>query len=54
VLVQESSRSAAIIMLAEAGQDIDAGWRQRAITIGSLMIAFSLSFVALSHVLGAR
>ncbi|MFM0418775.1 hypothetical protein [Paraburkholderia aromaticivorans] len=43
-----------IIILAEAGQAIDAGWRQKAIPIGSLLIAFSPGFVALSHVLGAR
>ncbi|MBU7442308.1 hypothetical protein [Paraburkholderia fungorum] len=43
-----------IIILAEAGQAIDAGWRLKAIPLGLLLIASSPGFVALSHVLGAR
>ncbi|CAE6791293.1 hypothetical protein R69749_07134 [Paraburkholderia domus] len=43
-----------IIMVAEAEQDIYAAWRQRAMTIGSLMVAFGLGFVALSFLLGAQ
>lgn len=43
-----------IIMVAEAEQDIYAGWRRRATTIGSLMIAFALAFVALAFLLGAQ
>ena len=43
-----------IIMVAEAEQDIYAAWRRRAMTIGSLMVAFSLAFVALSFMLGAQ
>lgn len=43
-----------IIMVAEAEQDIYAAWRERATTIGSLMLAFSLGFVALSFLLGAQ
>jgi diguanylate cyclase (GGDEF)-like protein len=43
-----------IIMVAEADQDIYAAWRQRALTIGSLMVAFGSGFVALSFLLGAQ
>ncbi|WP_259460851.1 diguanylate cyclase [Paraburkholderia sp. BL23I1N1] len=43
-----------IVMVAEADQDIYAAWRERALTIGSLMVAFGLGFVALSFVLGAQ
>ncbi|OUL84754.1 GGDEF domain-containing protein, partial [Paraburkholderia hospita] len=43
-----------IIMVAEAEQDIYAGWRRRAITIGSLMAAFALGFIGLSFLLGAQ
>lgn len=43
-----------IIMVAEAEQDIFAAWRKRALTIGSLMVAFGLSFVALSFLMGAQ
>jgi diguanylate cyclase (GGDEF)-like protein len=43
-----------IIMVAEAEQDIYAAWRQRALTMGSLMAAFGLGFVALSFMLGAQ
>jgi diguanylate cyclase (GGDEF)-like protein len=41
-----------IIMVAEAHPDIYAAWRRRALTIGSVMGAFALGFVALSFVLG--
>ncbi|MFM0732729.1 sensor domain-containing diguanylate cyclase [Paraburkholderia sediminicola] len=43
-----------IIMVAEAEQDIYAAWRKRTLTIGSLMVAFGLGFVALSFLLGAQ
>ncbi|MCP3715492.1 sensor domain-containing diguanylate cyclase [Paraburkholderia sp. CNPSo 3281] len=43
-----------IIMVAEAERDIFAGWRQRALTIGSLMVAFGLGFIALAFLLGAQ
>ena len=40
-----------IMMVAVAEQDIYAAWRQRALTIGSLMVVLALGFVALSAVL---
>jgi diguanylate cyclase (GGDEF)-like protein len=43
-----------IIMVAEAERDIYAAWRRRALTIGSLMVAFGLGFVVLSFLLGAQ
>ncbi|RKF35907.1 diguanylate cyclase [Paraburkholderia fungorum] len=43
-----------IIMVAEAERDIYTAWRQRAITIGSLMAAFALGFVVLAFLLGAQ
>lgn len=43
-----------IIMVAEAEPDIYAAWRRRAMTIGSLMGAFAIGFVALSFVLGTQ
>jgi len=43
-----------IIMVAAAEQDIYAAWRRRALTIGSLMLAFGSAFVALSMLLGAQ
>ncbi|RDK01159.1 diguanylate cyclase [Paraburkholderia lacunae] len=43
-----------IIMVAAAEQDIYAAWRRRALTIGSLMLAFGSAFVALSVLLGAQ
>ncbi|MEM5434610.1 sensor domain-containing diguanylate cyclase [Paraburkholderia diazotrophica] len=43
-----------IIMVAEAEQDIYAGWRRRAITIGSLMAVFAVVFMMLSFVLAAQ
>ncbi|RAR57808.1 diguanylate cyclase [Paraburkholderia unamae] len=43
-----------IIMVAEAQPDIYAAWRRRALTIGSLMGAFALGFVALSFMLGTQ
>jgi diguanylate cyclase (GGDEF)-like protein len=45
-------RAPLIIMVAEAHPDIYAAWRRRALTIGSLMGAFAIGFVALSLVLG--
>lgn len=42
------------IMVAEAEPDIYAAWHRRAVTIGSLMGAFALGFVALSFVLGTQ
>ncbi len=43
-----------IIMVAGAEQDIYAAWRQRTLTIGSLMVVFGLGFVGLSFLLGAQ
>jgi diguanylate cyclase (GGDEF)-like protein len=43
-----------IIMVAEAEPDIYAAWHRRALTIGSLMSAFAVGFVALSFVLGTQ
>jgi len=43
-----------IIMVAEAEPEIYAAWRRRALTIGSLMGAFSLGFVGLALVLGTQ
>jgi diguanylate cyclase (GGDEF)-like protein len=43
-----------IIMVAAAEQDIYAAWRRRTLTIGSLMLAFGLAFIALSMLLGAQ
>ncbi|WP_421380843.1 sensor domain-containing diguanylate cyclase (plasmid) [Paraburkholderia sp. DD10] len=43
-----------IIMVAEAEQDIYAAWRQRALTIGSLMVVFALGFIGLAFLLGAQ
>lgn len=43
-----------IIMVAEAEPDIYAAWHRRALTIGSLMSAFAVAFVALSFVLGTQ
>jgi len=43
-----------IIMVAAAEQDIYAAWRQRALTIGTLMLGFGFGFVVLSAVLGAQ
>ncbi|CAH2932886.1 MAG: GGDEF domain protein [uncultured Paraburkholderia sp.] len=42
------------IMVAEAEPDIYAAWHRRALTIGSLMGAFALGFVALSFCLGTQ
>ena len=41
-------------MVAAAEQDIYAAWRQRALTIGTLMLSFGFGFVVLSAVLGAQ
>ncbi|AXF23982.1 diguanylate cyclase [Burkholderia pyrrocinia] len=43
-----------IIMVAEAEQDIYAKWRQRALTIGALVVTFGAAFIVLSTVLGAQ
>ncbi|MGF6812818.1 diguanylate cyclase (GGDEF)-like protein [Paraburkholderia sp. Clong3] len=43
-----------IIMVAEAEPDIYAAWHRRALTIGSLMGAFALGFIALSFILGTQ
>jgi diguanylate cyclase (GGDEF)-like protein len=43
-----------IVMVAVAEQDIYAAWRRRALTIGSLMAALGMAFVALSAVLGRQ
>lgn len=43
-----------VILVAEAESDIYAAWRRRALTIGSLMGAFALAFVALSFMLGRQ
>ncbi|RQZ16756.1 GGDEF domain-containing protein [Burkholderia sp. Bp9031] len=43
-----------IIMVAEAEQDIYAAWRQRAITIGSLVAAFGTGSIALSILLSVQ
>jgi diguanylate cyclase (GGDEF)-like protein len=43
-----------IVMVAVAEQDIYAAWRRRALTIGSLMAALGVAFVALSAVLGSQ
>ncbi|WP_176046477.1 sensor domain-containing diguanylate cyclase [Burkholderia sp. BCC1644] len=43
-----------ILMVAEAEQDIYAAWRHRAITIGTLVAAFGVGFVALAVVLSAQ
>ncbi|WP_322081359.1 sensor domain-containing diguanylate cyclase [Burkholderia sp. BCC1972] len=43
-----------IIMVAEAEQDIYAGWRHRAVTIGALVATFGAAFVAVSVMLGIQ
>lgn len=43
-----------IVAVAEAEQDIYAAWRRRALTIGSLMVLFSLVFIAISFLLAAQ
>ena len=42
------------IMVAEAEPDIYGAWHRRAVTIGSLMGAFAVGFIALSFVLGTQ
>jgi hypothetical protein len=43
-----------IIMVAQAEPDIYAAWRRRALTIGTLMGAFGVSFIALSFLLATQ
>ena len=43
-----------IITVAEAEQDIYAAWRRRAVTIGLLVAAFGIGFIALSAVLAVQ
>jgi diguanylate cyclase (GGDEF)-like protein len=43
-----------IIMAAASEQDIYAAWRRRALSIGSMMIAFGAAFIALSVLLGVQ
>lgn len=43
-----------IIMVAEAEQDIYAGWRHRAVTIGALVATFGVAFIVVSIMLGAQ
>lgn len=43
-----------IIMVAEAEPDIYAAWHRRAFTIGTLMSALSIGFVAVSFLLGVQ
>ncbi|WP_150695734.1 sensor domain-containing diguanylate cyclase [Pandoraea terrae] len=43
-----------IIMTAAAEQDFYANWRRRAVTIGSLMVAFGVAFIALSMLLSVQ
>jgi diguanylate cyclase (GGDEF)-like protein len=43
-----------IIMVAEAEDEIYAGWRSRAVIIGSLVFAFGISFIVLTLMLGAQ
>ncbi|WP_244137740.1 sensor domain-containing diguanylate cyclase [Burkholderia sp. BCC1644] len=43
-----------ILMVAAGEQDIYAAWRRRAITIGSLMLAFAGAFITLSALFGVQ
>jgi diguanylate cyclase (GGDEF)-like protein len=43
-----------IVSVAEGEQDIYATWRRRAVTIGSLMVAFSLVFIGIAFLLAAQ
>jgi Diguanylate cyclase, GGDEF domain/Cache domain len=43
-----------IIMVAEAEQDIYAGWRRRAVTIGALVVTFGAALISVSVMLGMQ
>jgi len=43
-----------VIMVAEAEDDVYAAWRRRALTIGSLMGALAIGFIAISFLLGIQ